>query len=352
MAGESENTVVLDSPGDHTNTGGSNVVDADAASEAQQDEVLSRILSDNDDETKISGDRVRDEHGRFSKPDATKPEAKSQQTPEPTVPEGVKPDDYRKALKALQFDKVPQKTLDTLSPSEIVEWGLERAKNHADVSRLKTDLANAKKSTPVKPDAEAKAEPAAELDWSKLVDPVAKTFQDYLGDSEFKVQEPLTAFGKQIAEAVKKEFEAKHAAQQQVLDSIQSQFRSQQQEAARAKLTEKFNLDEADRWQKVVEFREQDKNEYASEYEAIQAACRHEFADEIIASYESKLKEQHKLRDKGQSTTSHTKTPPKARTQDDVETDIIMAIMDGDKEKAARLGRSAHPSNTELAMSE
>ena len=133
--GESENTVVLDSPGDHTNTGGSNVVDTDAAAEAQQDEVLSRILSDGDD----TGDHTRDERGRFSKSEATKPEAKSKQTPEPTaVPEGVKPDDYRKALKALQFDKVPQKYLDTISPSELVEWGLDRAKNHADVSRLKT----------------------------------------------------------------------------------------------------------------------------------------------------------------------------------------------------------------------
>ena len=142
--------------------------------------------------------------------------------------------------------------------------------------------------------------------------------------------------------------EAKYAPQAKELESIRSQFQVQQQEAARAKLSDKYGLEDDARWDKVLERRAADRNEYASEREAVAAACRHEFADEIIADYAAKLKTEHKARDKGQSTVQHGKTPPKAMTEDDRETQLLHAIMDGDMDKANRLGRRTNKSAVEL----
>jgi len=334
---------------DNTATETTNAIaQADAAAEAEQDAVLAKILSGDNAEpsNEPPGDRARDEHGRFSssKEKAEKPEAKTAETPESkALPEGVKAEDYRKALKALQFDTTPQKVIDSLDPSEVIEWGLKRSKNHADVERLKADLIKAK-ALQTKATAEATSE-SSEPDWSKLIEPVAKKFSD---DFSVDMSEPLKAFAKQLAETVSASNQAKLQEQQAVIDAIQGQFRSQQQEAARAKLSEKYDLDKDERWQRVLEHRQADKNEYASEHDAIQAACRHEFAEEIIANYEAKLKEQHKLRSNGQPTAEHKKTPPKAMSQEDVENQILGHILDGNHEAAARLGRRSQMSASEM----
>lgn len=352
---ENTNTAVLDAPNKAA------IKEADARVEAEQDAVLARILSDDTDTgsaAQAKGDRSRDESGRFAKQDPKpaskeKPASESKQTPEskPAVPDGVNAEDYRKALTALQFDKVPQKYLDSMDPGELIEWGTARAKNHADIERLKNDLNKAKSAPKETPKQEAKAEPA-EVDWTKLVEPVQKQFSDYLADPDFNISEPLTAFGKQIAELATGSLQAKLTAQQEIIDSIQGQFRTQQQDAARSKLTEKWELDNNDRWNQVLEHRKADKNEYASEAEAIEAACRYKFADEIIAKHEANLKTQHKLRENGQPSTQNQKKPVKARTQEEQEDAVLDAILSGDRDKAARIGRSASPSAGELMASD
>lgn len=357
---------IEESLGARTSSGGESVATieaADKSAEAQQDEALSRILSDDSEPTSTAkGGRARDETGRFSqsdgkKPDTTKPEAKkSEQAPKSGSPEGVNAEDYRKALSALQFDKVPQKYIDSLSPGELVQWGLERAKNHADVERIKSDNAkykNAKPATSPTNKAEASAESSDSqeqpIDFGKMSEPLAKSMLEDLGLDH---SEPLKAFAKQVYESATSASKAETAELRKVIESLTGQFQGQQQEGARAKLTDKYDLADDDRWNKVLEHRNADKNEYASEHEAISVACRLEFADEIIADYESKLKDQHKMRSNGQSTTQHGKTPPKARTQEDVDDQILSNILDGNMEAASRLGRRSNKGAAELMASE
>lgn len=353
MAGESDNTATTDAP----DTGA--ISTADHHADAEADAVLARIMGGGESqnkpeqkaETKNTGERDRDDRGRFSaasKDKPQEPEAEPEQKPEPELPEGISPDDYRKALKALQYDGVPQKTLDALDPSEIVGWGLKRSKVHADIDRLKTDLSKAKAASK-KTQSEATGESAIEVDWKKLVEPVATQFHDDVG---VDLSEPLTAFARQIAESATASLQSKLAQQHELIEAIQSQFRNQQQEAARSKLSEKFKLDDDDRWQRVLERRSSDKNEYDSEFEAVQAACRIEFADEIISDYQAKLAEQHTMRSKGQSTTQHRKTPPKSMSQEDIEDRILGAILDGDTDTASRLGRRSNTSAGELMAME
>jgi hypothetical protein len=340
------------------------IAQADSHAESEQDDVLARIMGADPktghDHTKASGDneshssdKARDEQGRFqpSKEKPSKPEAKADSKPESdtAVPEGVKSDDYRKALKALQLDGVSQKALDALDPSEIVAWGLKRAANHADIDRLKTDLGKHKSEATAKP--KDSTAPAAEqpMDLTKVVEPMAKQFTEQFG---VDMAAPLADFAKQLVESATAGQAAKLAEQQAFIDKINAQFTSQQQESARAKLTEKYELDKDERWDRVIAAREADKNEYASEAEAIQAACRHEFADEIIAGYEAKLKTEHQARAKGQSTTQNQKVPPKAQTQDDQDDLILGHILEGRRDQAERLGRGSYRSAGELMAAE
>ena len=346
-AGESDNTAVIESVGQHTGATGANSADVEA--EAQQDAVLARIFDgEQGTSAHATGDRTRDDSGRFTGKSndkgKEKPEAKSAQSPEPSaVPEGVKADDYRKALKALQFDGVPQKTLDALSPHELVEWGIKRAANHADVDRIKSQFGELKKAK----EAAGKSKetpPEPTIDVAGAVEPFAKQLAEYMGVDVKEFSGPLSEFAKTLLAS------NSNSALQSKLEAIERQFTDQQRDSARSKLSEKYDLDQDERWGRVLERRAADKNEYASEQEAIDAACRYEFADEIIAMFESKLKEQHKLRDKGQSTAQHAKTPPKSQTTEDQEDQILNAILDGDRDKASRLGRSSYRGANEEAL--
>ncbi len=271
---------------------------------------------------------------------AAKPDGKAQSkdTTEPdAVPDGVNPSDYRKATTALQRDGVPSKVLDNMSPQEITAWGLKRAGTQAESDRLGNEVVKLKATrdkTTEKPDGE-KAEP---IDFSKLLEPLKAAYGD-------EIAEPLEALAKSIHEGATKGI----TEQQQRLDAMLERFTNREREDARASLAKKYQLDDDARWNRALERRKSDKNDYGTEAEAIAASCRIEFAEEIIADYEAKLKTQHDLRAKGQSTTANKgPAPVKSKTQDEQETDLLNAIMDGDSQRAQQIGRRSNVSAGEL----
>lgn len=283
---------------------------------------------------------ARGEDGKFtSTKETAKPDAKSTDTTEPkatsAVPDGVNPDDYKRALKALQRDSVPSKQIDALDPSELVAWGIKRANAQAEQDRLGNEFAKlktAKDKTAEQTDSEATR--PTEPDYAALLEPLKSLYGD-------EIAEPLAALAKQIHESANK-------SAQDSLAKLTERFEGQERDQARTRLKDKYGLEDDARWKRVLESRKSDKNDYDSEYEAISAACRMEFADEKIAEYEAKLKEQHKLRDKGQTTIQNQKQPTKAKTRDEQEDELLGAILDGDTAKAQRLGRFGNISAGEL----
>lgn len=338
------------------------VSEADAKAEAEADAFLATRIAQpvSDGERRSPGgkaedgagesarseaksDKERDEHGRFksTNPDAEKKPAKSKDTTEPAaVPDGVNPDDYRKALKALHRDGVPSKTLESMEPQELVAWGIKRAGAQAEGDRLGNEVAklrSTKKDESAKPDSAKEPEP----DYAALLEPLKAAYGD-------EIAEPLAQLAKQIHENATKGVDQR----EERLAKVEARIVNQERDAARNRLADKFSLQDEARWNRVLDRRESDKNDYDGEYEALAAACRIEFADEIIAEYEAKLKGQHELRAKGQSTPQTRTEPVKAKTQDEQETDLLDAIFDGDMDRVHRIAkRTAHPSDSMLMAS-
>jgi hypothetical protein len=320
---------------------------SDAAAEAEADAFLAKMHGD--DETLEAPDtdgastdeategQPRDDKGQFKSKD-TEPSKDSKEADEPAVPESVNPDEYRKALAALQRDGVPPKSIEALDPGDVLAWGLKRASVQADSDRLSTKLGELRKKEAASKATDTDSEPVIDLKEA------AKPFAEFFGDDS---AEPLEAFGKHILEQVQapaKETEAR-------LLAMQQQLQSMQQNAARERLTKQYDLKGEDRWNRVLERRASDQNDYTDEQVAINNACLLEFAEEIIAEGKAKVKEQHKLRENGQSTTQSVKEQPRAKTNDQLEDDILNAIQDGDRERAEKLGRAERKGRNETVGS-
>src|SRR6185503_13838861 len=133
------------------------VEDADAA--------LDRIVG-KDEEAPVFADaltekaeRERDERGRFKAKEEAEAQAKAKETedtsteedetePVSTADSAIDPEEFRKALAALQRDGIPRKHLDSLTkenPQEVLEWGLKRAKVQADVDTMGREHAELRK---------------------------------------------------------------------------------------------------------------------------------------------------------------------------------------------------------------
>lgn len=258
--------------------------------------------------------RERDEHGRY-KPKA---ETAGDETDEPGEPADVAPsadpansEDYRKALSALNRAKTPQKVLDSMDPADVIVWGQALASEQAkqDGFRKEAEATKAKLEKPTLAD--------LDLDLTEI----ARPFTDYLGED---ADEPVQALTRAILERV-------HAQMAPLQESLKRQERT----AARDRLSKQWSLDDEARWSQVLERRGQDANDYTSESEALTSACRHCFADEVIADYAAKLNKQHDARANGQTTTSTRGRGPSApKSAADLNDDLINAIQDGDEKKA------------------
>ncbi len=323
-----------------------------AASDAQvdkdMDDALAKIIGPGDEpappqeaaDTPKDG-RARDDTGRFKSKDKTddvvaEASSEPEETSQPAKPEVVNSEEYRKALQALQLDKVPASVLDTMDPTELIEWGTARAQNHADVDRMIHRAPSEKDATSAN-----KPESSDDLDWKEMVEP----FSEYFGED---AAGPLRAFGEKLLA------KAGGGNSEQVA-KLTAMVQRQGQELARTALTEKWNLSDQGRWNQVLEHRAKDANEYASESDAVEAAARQVFADETISDYQARLAKQHKARSIGQPETQSRRQPVgDTKPTMDVEDDLLNAITSGDNEGVQRargeLRRRGSKSLSELSV--
>jgi hypothetical protein len=277
--------------------------------------------------------RERDPSGKFKKSEqADKPES-PKETPQPAVPEGVNPSEYEDAVKALHRDGVPPSAIDSLDPEAVVAWGQKRAKAQKDVDGYAARLRDLEKR---KEDAPAKEAP--QLDFSDAI----KGITDIYGD---EATGPFSKFAETIAAKVMETVPNQSSDVEQLRASLTARDR----EDARNRLDKDYKLGESDRWQRVLQYREWDQNNWSTEHEAIEAACQVLFSSERIAEAEAKaadksakLREQHKLRENGQSTTeTRAAPPPKPPEGGDLDMAILDAILDGDEQRRDALSRQA-----------
>lgn len=296
----------------------------EAQADAAATEALEKILGPEGETEESKPARQRDpETGKFvagdDKPTGEAADEAAEPVAKPT--EAVNSEEYRRARKALELIEVPKKLLDTLSPQEIIEWGSGRARNHADVDRLKnrvSELERAQRPAPAEPAGEGNS-----IDWDQATKPLV----EYFGDD---AKDALKAFGESILAQAKPQ-------DNDEIEQIKKRLIGQEQSAARDRLSrERGQLDEST-WNRLLNYRLSDANEYGSEYEALDTAWKVCLADEQKAARSAATAEQHTARDNGVTTTAHGGSPPPARTNDDVETDILAKIMDGDREDARRI---------------
>lgn len=323
------------------------VSEARAKADAEQDAVLAKILAPDEPESSPSPPqpapeqdapdlskegRVRDERGRFLKdelkPEASEPTEAPADTPEPeiAVPDSVNPEEYRKAMQALQRDGVPSKAYADMDPTEVTQWGLKRLKSQSEVDGFGSKNADLEKQL-----AAVKSPPS---DSPVNLDEAVKPFVEFFGED---AAEPLRAFGEKLMadmkDSLKDDMEA--------IRSLQASSLQQQRRDARSELSKEFkdwNLDKDSRWQPVLDYRAGDANEYPDEVEGLRAAALMVYAAEALAKKAKAVTQRNADRDNGQSTVENKGAPPPpAPNRDDRETDLIHAIMDGDKKEVDKL---------------
>lgn len=242
---------------------------------------------------------TRDERGRFASAQANSEPDDSTDTGEPgkrELPDDVNPDEYEKARNALLRDEHTPDYLDTLDPKELIERGNKRAKVQADVDALGNKIKQLQEQLDNRSVAGTKdttTDEPSDGDLKKLVEPIA----NLLGDDE--VSEQLESFAREIinrSQRGESEAEARAA-------KLEKQLIDLQRNDARSRLEKKYDLTDTDRWKQVVEARDADKNKHASEADAIEAACRLLFADEMLARAEARAAQKRAAKDNGTPTT-------------------------------------------------
>ena len=290
-------------------------------------------------------DRERDSQGRFTSSDSSDDDDSDGEVVEAKADEdSVKDtDDYRKALAALGRDGVSSKLIDRMTPDEVIEWGMKRAADQAKVDDYGRQLAEARKAANEGSAPESgKEQPGSSID----IDAAVKPFVEVFGDD---VAEPLKQFGDVLVKSLSSEIEKQSAE----LSELRKSMVASSREALRSAMPKEYRLSADDRWSQVLERREEDVNAYPNEREALLAAARHVFADEIIKENSAKLRQLHKKRDQGQPMTASlsNKTQP-PQTQDALEDAVLNALQDGDYSKVQRLtGRRASRGLNEIINS-
>jgi hypothetical protein len=321
--------------------------EAQQKAEAAQDTFLNNLLEqdtgdspapapkDGQPETPTDG-RVRDDKGRFLKADGSADESTEPEKPDaaPVKVSKAETEEYRRAVQALKFDKVPESVLDAMDPKEVIRWGLDRAKNHSDIDRIKTRNAELEKAAK----AAAKEAPTGQPD------PMAehvKAFAEMFGEEA----------GAVFANALK----ANQPKSQSDQDSerftkLEGELMGLRREGSRKALAEHWkrygvDLTDLDNWNQVLTHRQADINSYDSEDEALQVAVRHVFAEQALAASSAKVKQSHEARSKGQPMTeTKSRETPAPRSTGDLEDELLNALQDGEEQKvhqiARQLGRS------------
>ena len=226
-------------------------------------------------------------------------------------------EDYDKALKALQFDKVPVKVLAGMSHDEIIEWGNSRMQNHLDVAHMKDDLSNLQKAKP----------------GDAVEDSVDNTYESELA-------EIADVFGEEVVGPFRKVLQAADANATRQASALLARVTKMEQAAARRELDKEWKLSDPSRWQAVMEIREKDRNEYDSETDAFRAAARQAFADDELADFKRKLRAEHKARSSGQPMTESrttTSQPTDGSTIVELEDQLLSAITSGNTNERDRI---------------
>ena len=264
-------------------------------------------------------------------------EVESTEASEPAEAEGVNSEDYDKALKALQFDKVPVKVLAGMSNDEIIEWGNSRSQNHSDIARLKDDLAN--------------------LQNAKPGDAVEDTKVDNAYESE--LAEIAEVFGEEVVVPFRKVLQAADANATRQASALLDRVTRMEQSLSRRDLEKEWKLSDPSRWQAVLDVRNKDRNEYESETDALRAAAKIALADDDLSDFKRKLRAEHKARSSGQPMTESrttTSQPTDGSTIVELEDQLLTAITSGDTAERDRirgiLGRGTQERSFALSMGE
>ncbi len=319
------------------------VAESEAAVNADQDAVLSQITGISTQDTPAQPQKAsteptdvvgRDSTGKFAAKAATE-EVESTEASEPAEAEGVNSEDYDKALKALQFDKVPVKVLAGMSHDEIIEWGNSRAKNHGDWQALKEELANLQKAKPAVEDPEV----------------------DNAYESE--LAEIAEVFGEEVVVPFRKVLQAADANATRQASVLLDRVTRMEQSLSRRDLEKEWKLSDASRWQAVLAVRNEDRNEYESETDALRAAAKIALADDDLSDFKRKLRAEHKARSSGQPMTESRTTasqPTDGTTIGDLEDQLLNAITSGKDEEIQRvrglMGQHSQSHSFALSMRE
>jgi hypothetical protein len=294
--------------------------------------------------------QVRDAQGRFVARGQADDDGAQTVTPTPSEPPAAtdlsKSDDYKRALRALQYDKVPSSVIEKMSPQDVVAWGTERADNHADVDRLKNEKAELTRQLE---EAKAlKAQPA-DAEPKRTSDDLLDKWAEWYGDESRDL-------ARQMMDQAATEAVDRMKGSSERVEALESEVRSLRQSAARSDLEKRFphlRLDEDDRWAKVMDQRNEDTRAHEDEAEALTYAAYQAFSDEAHAALREQRMGDETARDNGQPYHGTARDTPPAPTQAEQEDDLLNAIQDDDLETRDRIsgqmGRRANNSVSELA---
>lgn len=315
------------------------IAEAQAKASAAEDAWLDKNLGvEDDDAFSIPSDsqdgdnaptdgRTRDDKGRF-KTQESEPAKGSKEASEPVNPEGVNPDDYKKALRALELDGVPQASIDNMDPNEVMKWGLKRAENHRDVDQKSMRVAELEKqlkdlqAVTSQPKTATEAKPALETK-----DMVPAEMVELYGED---IREPMAKF----ADTIIGEFTKKMDASGTKFDELQTRIVGQDRITSRTELSKQWDLPD-EKWQTVVAYREADRNDYQSEQEALTVACKVVLTDGDYAKRTRESANQDK--DNGSTTTEQRRSFTPAATRDEMMTQVAELIHAGRHKDAQRI---------------
>lgn len=238
----------------------------------------------------------------------TKTEQPAADAPQETSPDAAGGDEtkaeYETALRALRRDGIPKSALEKLEPTEVISWGAQRAKNHADIDQAYADLKSlkAKASEPAKTETKPTQSPVA-VDLKALVKPVAEK----LGLDEADAP-ALEAFAKTLLDAASQE----NASVRQTNERLQAGLVEITVDRAREKLSGRFpGLQDDAKFETVVQ-KALTIDPSLSIHERIADAAAIVFFDEIKQASSAATRKSVEQKLSGQPSTTSRPTPPKA----------------------------------------
>jgi len=302
------------------------------------DEALDQIFGDDDapDETtpeSTTGDRPRDEHGRFVSK-ATEPDPQSD-TPEPEADassDTVEPE-KEKALKAIRRTGASEKVIKGLSDEDIVMWGNNLLRAQAEQDRIGAEYARLKgqgKDTPSQASDTGQQAAEPELSLSDAIEPFVESYGE-------EAREPLM----KLAKALQSEYQKQIAPVAEAMRAMaQEQVKAAAFEARNVLEKEYPQLKDETRRTEVAEAMEMFYRANPKKFDDVgtlmAAACKFCFAEEQMAEMKNKLAQTHEQRRNANPSTSTRKNGVQPTGKVDPEDMALEAIMRGDGIDAAR----------------